>query len=338
MFLLPLGPALARVDCEALVPAPVDMVPIRSPQSVHTRLANRFRNRTVVEIGTRNGDGMQCFAQVAKRAVAIEMDRQYCTMLSVRRKKLRQHGLGDYDILCDKYEDVPVATFSSADYIHWWLGGADINVRVLTFLYNIRAQLKRGVKAVVLHDPAVGVDNQSLSILGPAASIESVAVPASECAECYRAVKECRFAHDSGFQSCGRAAGTKLLAFFRLNNPLLPNVLREADGLKPWEGRVSWPATCNPGYSDKARDELVKTAHSSCPRECFEAPHPVHRHGCKTCMHHPRGGSCARCNSLGFDCHCTCSLEPLHPSRVPMHRHLPFAARSATRAGHRVSA
>ena len=123
MFLLPLGPALARVECEVLVPAPVDMVPIRSPQSVHTRLANRFRNRTVVEIGTRNGDGMQCFAQVAKRAVAIEMDRQYCTMLSVRRKKLRQHGLGDYDILCDKYEDVPVATFSSADYIHWWLGG-----------------------------------------------------------------------------------------------------------------------------------------------------------------------------------------------------------------------
>ena len=195
MFLLPLGPALARVDCEVLVPAPVDMVPIRSPQSVHTRLANRFRNRTVVEIGTRNGDGMQCFAQVAKRAVAIEMDRQYCTMLSVRRKRLRQHGLGDYDILCDKYEDVPVATFSSADYIHWWLGGAEINVRVLTFLYSIRAQLKPGVKAVVVHDPAVGIDNQSLSILGPAASVESVAVPASECAECYRAVKELSLIH-----------------------------------------------------------------------------------------------------------------------------------------------
>ena len=269
MFLLPLGPALARVDCEVLVPAPVDMVPIRSPQSVHTRLANRFRNRTVVEIGTRNGDGMQCFAQVAKRAVAIEMNRQYCTKLSARRKKLRQRGLGDYDIVCDKYEDAPVATFSSADYIHWWLGGAEINARVLTFLYSIRAQLKPGVKAVEVHDPAVGIDNQSLSILGPAASVESVAVPASECAECYRAVKECRFTEDGGFHSCGRAAGTKLLAFFRLNNPLLPNVLREADGLKPWEGRVSWPATCNPGYSDEARDELVKTAHSSCPRKCL---------------------------------------------------------------------
>ena len=105
--------------------------------------------------------------------------------------------------------------------------------------------------------------------------------------------------------------------------------------LKPWEGRVSWPATCNPGYSDKARDELVKTAHSSCPRECFEATHPVHRHGCKTCMHHPRGGSCARCNSLGFDCHCTCSMEPLHPSRVPMHRHLPFVAQQKNREKNR---
>ena len=269
MFVLPLGAALARVNCEVLVPDPIDMVPIRSPQSVHTRLANRFRNRTVVEIGTRNGDGMQCFAQVAKRVVAIEKDPQYCSKLSARRKKLREHGLGDYDILCDKYEDVPVATFSSADYIHWWLGGAEINVRVLKFLYSIRTQLKPGVKAVVLHDPSVGIDNQSLSILGSAASVESVAVPASECAECYRAVKECRFVDDGGYHSCGRAAGTKLLTFFRLDNPLLPNVLREADqDLKPCEGMVSWPATCNPGYSDKARDELVKAAYSSCPRKC----------------------------------------------------------------------
>ena len=327
MFLLPLGPALARVDCEALVPAPVDMVPIRSPQSVHTRLANRFRNRTVVEIGTRNGDGMQCFAQVAKRAVAIEMDRQYCTMLSVRRKKLRQHGLGDYDILCDKYEDVPVATLSSADYIHWWLGGADINARVLTFLYNIRAQLKPGVKAVVLHDPAVGVDNQSLSILGPAASIESVAVPASECAECYRAVKECRFTEDGGFHSCGRAAGTKLLAFFRLNNPLLPNVLRKAEGLKPYEGRVSWPATCNPGYSDKARDELVKTAHSSCPRKCLSDRLGKTEFGVESCSSfckpehansHCQLCKCKACGMCTADC-CECAHVHLHVSDCCAH-------------------
>ena len=269
MFLLPLGPALARVDCEVLVPAPVDMVPIRSPQSVHTRLANRFRNRTVVEIGTRNGDGMQCFAQVAKRVVAIEKDGKYCSKLGARRKKLREQGLGDYDILCDLYQAVPVATFASADYIHWWLGGAEINVQVLKFLYSIRTQLKPGVKAVVLHDPSVGIDNQSLSILGPAASVESVAVPASECAECYRAVKECRFAQDGGYHSCARAAGAKLLTFFRLDNPLLPAVLRDADHLKPWEGMASWPATCNPGYSDNARDELVKAASASCPRKCF---------------------------------------------------------------------
>ena len=38
----------------------------------------------------------------AKRVVAIENDRRYCTKLSTRRKKLRQHGLGDYDILCDR--------------------------------------------------------------------------------------------------------------------------------------------------------------------------------------------------------------------------------------------
>ena len=273
MFVLPLGAALARVNCEVLVPDPIDVVPIRSPQSVHTRLANRFRNRTVVEIGTRNGDGMQCFAQVAKRVVAIEKDRQYCSKLAVRRKKLREQGLGDYDILCDRYEDVPVATFANADYIHWWLGGAEMNVRVLRFLYSIRTQLKPNVKAVVMHDPSVGTDNHSLSLLGSAASIDSVTVPVSECAECYRAVKECRFAQDDGgYMSCGRAAVTKLLTVFRLDNPLLPVILREADSLKPWEGiagKLSWPATCNPGYSERARDKLVEAASSTCPRKCF---------------------------------------------------------------------
>ena len=175
-------------------------------------------------------------------------------------------------------------------------------MRVLTFLYSIRTQLKPGVKAVVVHDPAVGIDNQSLSILGPAASVESVAVPASECAECYRAVKECRFTEDGGFYLCGRAAGTKLLAFFRLNNPLLPNVLREADGLKPWEGRVSWPATCNPGYSDEARDKLVKTAHSSCPRKCFSG-----RFGDSSGVHNSGSGveSCSSfCKPEHANSHC----------------------------------
>jgi len=268
---LPITAAVRRVDCEALVPKPVDIVPIRSPQSVHTRLANHFfRNRTVVEIGTRNGDGMACFAQVARRIVAIEKDQHYCSKLTARRKTLREQGLGDYDILCSKFQEVPRATFASADYIHWWIGGLEINAQVLRFLYEIRKQLKPNAKAVVFHDPSTGIDNRSLTILGPAASIESVTVPASECARCYRAVKECRFAQENGgFYSCGRAAGTKLLAVFRLDNPRLPDLLRQAEHAPlAREGPLSWPQTCSPGYSDEERDQLLTKAASSCPRPC----------------------------------------------------------------------
>ena len=35
----------------------------------------------MVEIGTRNGDGMACFAHVAKRALAVEIFQPYCRKL-----------------------------------------------------------------------------------------------------------------------------------------------------------------------------------------------------------------------------------------------------------------
>ena len=44
------------VDCTELVPHPVDVVPMRSAQAVHSALATRFLHKDIVEIGTRNGD------------------------------------------------------------------------------------------------------------------------------------------------------------------------------------------------------------------------------------------------------------------------------------------
>ena len=62
----------AMVDCRKSVD-PLDVPPMRSPQSLHTALARRFAHRSVVEIGTRNGDGLSCFAQVAACARAVEL-------------------------------------------------------------------------------------------------------------------------------------------------------------------------------------------------------------------------------------------------------------------------
>lgn len=88
--MLPLLPTLLGVyiNCTNRV-VPVDAAPIRSPQRVHSYLANqRFSGKDIVEIGTRNGDGMACFAQVARSAVAIEFDKPYCDILRKRSAAL----------------------------------------------------------------------------------------------------------------------------------------------------------------------------------------------------------------------------------------------------------
>ena len=77
-----MGPS--SVDCSQLVATLVDRSPQRSPQAVHSVLAARFRGLDVVEIGTNSGDGMNCFAQVARSATAIEVDPRPCRLLRER--------------------------------------------------------------------------------------------------------------------------------------------------------------------------------------------------------------------------------------------------------------
>ena len=74
----------SKKTCQELVRTPMDVTPIRSPQAVHTFLLRKMANKDIVEIGTRNGDGMARFAQVARSARAIEMDAQYCARLHTR--------------------------------------------------------------------------------------------------------------------------------------------------------------------------------------------------------------------------------------------------------------
>jgi hypothetical protein len=63
------------ISCSAAV-RPVDAVPIRSPQAVHSVLANEyFAGKHMVEIGTRNGDGISCFSKTAASSIRLSRPR-----------------------------------------------------------------------------------------------------------------------------------------------------------------------------------------------------------------------------------------------------------------------
>ena len=97
--MIALWPFAPRIDCARDVPSPIDQYPIRSPQSVHTALSEIVRGKEIVEIGTRNGDGMACFARYAQRAVAIELDPKYCQLL-----RHRMRASVNFNVTCASYE------------------------------------------------------------------------------------------------------------------------------------------------------------------------------------------------------------------------------------------
>ena len=75
-----------HVNCSELVSDAKDSSPIRSAQAAQSVVARHVAGLQLVEIGTRNGDGMACFAHFARTAAAVEMDPHYCNLLSERSK------------------------------------------------------------------------------------------------------------------------------------------------------------------------------------------------------------------------------------------------------------
>ena len=121
----PSRPPPPPIDCENVVSKPADHYPDRSPQAVHSAIANIVRGHDLVEIGTQQGDGMNCFAQFARSAVAIEKSEEHCSFLK-ERSSLLAHP---YRVECKGYEEVYV----DADYYTWWSEEP--------FLYNVQALL-----------------------------------------------------------------------------------------------------------------------------------------------------------------------------------------------------
>ena len=90
-----------RPNCSAIVPEPFDISPIRSPQQVHSLLASYVRGKEIVELGTRNGDGIACFAQSAASAVAVEIAPKYCAKLTDRAAGLPPGR--SFKVLCKRF-------------------------------------------------------------------------------------------------------------------------------------------------------------------------------------------------------------------------------------------
>ena len=65
-----------------------------------------LRGHSVVEIGTRRGDGIQCFAKFATATTAIEMDTNYCAFLEKRGIRT----------VCKAFQQV----YIDADFYTWW--------------------------------------------------------------------------------------------------------------------------------------------------------------------------------------------------------------------------
>ena len=216
-----------RINCTALVVHTVDISPIRSPQAVHSFLASRFAGHDVVELGTRNGDGMACFAQVARSAFACEYDAQYCQKLRERATTLPKR----FEVVCSDFRQSKL----DGDHITWWFGqNGPGNMDVLNIL---RAQVARGsirshAEAVILFDLADGryasaftqPDRESWERLRRTAAWTQQ-IKYDERADC-NARLHTIFPHKKTGEllrrgvSCERAAGTFMVAGFALNGSL----------------------------------------------------------------------------------------------------------------------
>ena len=135
-------------NCSQLVPKPTDAPPIRSPQAAHSVVAEHLAGKDLVEIGTRTGDGMHCFAQIARSAVAVEMDRRYCTRLRSLASSLPRTT---FTVACQRYQ----AGLPDADVYTWWQQKPHLtNSCLLRFLRSQvdNGTIRRGAEAVLLFD------------------------------------------------------------------------------------------------------------------------------------------------------------------------------------------
>lgn len=200
----------------------MDATPVRSPQAVHTILAELVVGKDVVEIGTRRGDGIMCFAQRARSAVAVEMDPEYCEVLRQRAGAAR----GLFRVGCDAYQNCT----PDADYYTWWQDTNNLGDELL--LAHLRKQQRLGrirpsAQAVLVFDLKWPADKASLESLRPLASSTRLVRHDER--------QLCRSLGLNYGMCAARASGTFMLATIPIVR--YPRSFRAAWDLQPLRGR-----------------------------------------------------------------------------------------------------
>lgn len=132
----------------------------------------------MVEIGTRNGDGIACFSSVASRATAVEINPPYCRKLEDRAKLLRSAGGQGFDVECRDYRQTRAD--AQADVYTWWQETPGLHD--LQILRALRTKLdaglvKKSLVAIFAVDPKYSDDQSNLAVLrnlGLAKEVEEV--------------------------------------------------------------------------------------------------------------------------------------------------------------------
>lgn len=197
------------IDCRDAVPQHVDASPVRSPQTVHSKIAHLVAGKSLVEIGTRNGDGMMCFARVAASVSAIEFDKEYCRKLEARAKS---HSL-TLDVQCQDYRHATL----DADFITWWQQKPLTNRGALRTLKHAQCigLVRESAEAILLFDHSWRNDVQDLERLKRLFTWTEV-VRFDEKEECEALKLKIRENAESGF-TCERASGAFTVARLPVN-------------------------------------------------------------------------------------------------------------------------
>ena len=193
--------------CEKVVPFPKDSPPVRSPQAVHSFVAERVAGRDLVEIGTRNGDGMACFTLFAKKATAIEYNEAYCKTLRASSAQIQAaHPGRGYSVTCSDYRNVGVL---DADIITWWEQSPLDNLPALQQLLSEQRQdrVRKGAEAILLFDSKWQLDMESWLKLCPHAAW-SAKIPFNEGKRCQKLLGHSKDASET----CNRAFGHFIVA------------------------------------------------------------------------------------------------------------------------------
>ena len=128
---------------------------------------------------------MECFARVARRAVAIELAEKYCRRLEHRSRVLESFG-ANFSIVCGDYRTVGKGI--DADFITWWQQEPHlVNRAVLESLSALRGRglIRASAVAALVFDGSYDHDMTSLGELKGRGLVSwSESVPFEERALC----------------------------------------------------------------------------------------------------------------------------------------------------------